>query len=91
MRYEGKMNEEWWMLKDEGWRMMISSCWGVSVTDRQMNKQTNEHTDICECRVAFATEKSNENIPILQLSKAVKDFFFNLEVWILAFALKIRL
>ena len=50
------INEEWWMLKDEWWKMMISSCWGVSVTDRQMNKQTNEHTDICECRVAFATE-----------------------------------
>ena len=53
MQYDGRMNEEWWMLKDEGWRMMISSCWGVSVTDWLTDKQM----DICECRVAFATEK----------------------------------
>ena len=53
-----RMNAEWWrMLKDEWrmneewWRMMISSCWGVLVTDRI--------TDICECRVAFATEKGD--------------------------------
>ena len=38
---------------DEGWNMMISSCWGVLQTDRQMD----DRTDICECRVAFATEK----------------------------------
>ena len=46
---EGWMkNEEWWWMKDEWWRMMTSSCWGVL--------QTNRRTDICECRVAFATE-----------------------------------
>ena len=32
--------------------MMVSSCWGVLQTDRWTDKQT----DICECRVAFATE-----------------------------------
>ena len=33
--------EEWWMLKDEWWRMMISSCWGVLwLTDRQTNERT---------------------------------------------------
>ena len=48
------VKDEWrMMLKVEWWKMMISSCWGVSVTDRQMS----ERTDICECRVAFATEK----------------------------------
>ena len=41
------------MIKDdEGWRMMISSCLWVLLMDRQTNKQT----DICDCRVAFATE-----------------------------------
>ena len=56
------MNEEWWRMKDEWWRMMISSCWGVLQTDGQKdkltNKQTDKQTDICDCRVAFATEKS---------------------------------
>ena len=44
------MNEEWWWMNEEWWRMMIASCWGVLVTDVL--------TDIGECRVAFATEKS---------------------------------
>ena len=26
---------------------------------RQTNEQTNERTDICDCRVAFATENNN--------------------------------
>ena len=33
-------------MKDEGWR-------GVLLTDRPTNRQT----DICDCRIAFATEK----------------------------------
>ena len=43
---EGWMkNEEWWrMVKDEWRRMMISSLWGVSVTDGQ-TKKTDERTD----------------------------------------------
>ena len=45
------MNEEWWRMKDEGWRMMISSCWRVLLYDRR--------TDICDCRVAFATENES--------------------------------
>ena len=49
---EWKMNDEWWRMKNECWRMMISSCWGVLMTD----KQTNRRTDICEYRVTFATE-----------------------------------
>ena len=43
-----RMNEEWWRMKDEWWRMMISSCWRVLLYDPR--------TDICDCRVAFATE-----------------------------------
>ena len=51
---EGWMkNDEGWMKIDEGWMneecwMMISSCWGVLLYDPR--------TDICDCRVAFATE-----------------------------------
>ena len=53
-----KNDEEWrmmmdeWMKNDEGWIMMISSCWGVLLTDGQTEKRT----DICDCRVDFATE-----------------------------------
>ena len=36
--------KEGWMKNDECWRMMISSCWGVSVNDGQMNKRTNGWT-----------------------------------------------
>ena len=56
---EGLMkNDERWMKNDEGWRMMmISSCWGVLITDRI--------TDIGECRVSFTTEKSKK-IDIVQ-------------------------
>ena len=45
MQNEGRMNEEWW-------RMMISSCLRVLLSD----EWTNEQTDICDCRVAFVTE-----------------------------------
>ena len=53
--YEGwwRMNEEWWRMNEEWWKMIISSCWGVLLTDGQ----TDGRTDICDCRVAFATEK----------------------------------
>ena len=54
---EGWMkNNEGWMKNDEGWRMMISSCLGVLLMDRQTNKQT----DICDCRFAFMTENSEK-------------------------------
>ena len=67
MRIEGRMNEEWWRVNEEWWRinegwlrMMISSCWGVLQTDRG----TDEQTDICNCRVAFATENLKKKIEI---------------------------
>ena len=59
------MNEEWWsmnegwMKNDERWRLNDEGWWFQAVegfcflTDRL----TDEQTDICECRVAFATEK----------------------------------
>ena len=67
-----KDDEGWWrMVKDdEGWWRMvkddegslISSCFGVLVYDRWTDGQMNKRTDICECRVAFATENSEEKI-----------------------------
>ena len=50
---EGWMKDEWGMMKDEGWMMKDEefkllrgfASWRI---DKQM--------DICECRVAFATE-----------------------------------
>ena len=53
LTYSADKNDEWRMMSDEGWRMMISSCWWVLVTDRQ----TDRLTEICGCRVTFATEK----------------------------------
>ena len=47
-------DDEWWwmMMKDgEGW--LILRCFGVSLSD----ERTDGRTDICDCRVAFATEK----------------------------------
>ena len=37
---------------------LILVCFGVLVTDRR----TDGRTDICSCRVAFATEKKQQNI-----------------------------
>ena len=53
--------KEGWMKNIEGWRMSGEGWWFQAaegflwLTDGQTNKQI----DICECRVAFATEKSN--------------------------------
>ena len=57
-------NDEGWMKNDEGWQMKDEGWWFQAVegfcwwTDGQTDKQTNGRTDICDCRVAFATEKS---------------------------------
>ena len=43
-----RMNEEWWRMNDEGWWFQaVEGFWW----------QTDERTDICDCRVAFASEK----------------------------------
>ena len=49
-------NDKGWKMYDEGWSMMISSCWGVL----QTNVLTNKQPDICDCRVTFATENDND-------------------------------
>ena len=42
---------EGWMMKDDDFKLLRGFC------DWLTDGQTNERTDICECRVAFATEK----------------------------------
>ena len=58
---EGWMkNDEGWMKNDKGWMKNDEGWWFQAVdgfcrqTDEQ---QTDKQTNICECRVAFATEK----------------------------------
>ena len=51
------VEDEWRMMKDEGWMMKddyfkLLRGFASWQTDRLPDKQT----DICECRVAFATE-----------------------------------
>ena len=43
------------MMKDEGWWFQVVEGFCFK-TDRR----TNEQTDICDCRVAFATEKMKD-------------------------------
>ena len=40
-------------MKDEGWRMKDEGLKGVLL---KMDRQTDEQTDIRDCRVAFVTE-----------------------------------
>ena len=58
---KGKMKDERWKMKDERWRMKdkkdkewrISSC---------LNDFEEGWMDICDCRVAFATENPQNKI-----------------------------
>ena len=51
---EGWMNySEWWMKNDEGWWFQAVEGF-CRLTDRLTDRQT----DICDCRVAFATGTS---------------------------------
>ena len=50
--------DDWRMMKDERWRMddddfKLLKGFALRLTDRR----TDRRTDICDCRVAFATEK----------------------------------
>ena len=51
---EWRMMNEGWMKNDEGWRMMKDDDFKLL---RGFDYgQTDKRTDICDCRVAFATE-----------------------------------
>ena len=51
--------KEGWMKNDVGWwfQAVEGFCF-------QTDKRTNDRTDICDCRVAFATEKRMLKHPI---------------------------
>ena len=75
---EGWMKcDEGWMKNDERWRINDAVWWFQAVegfwfmTDRQTDKRT----DICDCRVAFATEKGEQswNIPFSEKIRVKKD------------------
>ena len=59
------MQNEGWMMKVEWWRMKVEGCMmkdeGLKMKDEGFggfdNRQTDRWTDICDCRVAFVTEK----------------------------------
>ena len=51
---KGWMKDEWRMMKDEGWMMKDDDFKLLRGFDYG---QTDERTDICDCRVAFVTEK----------------------------------
>ena len=58
-----KVKDEGWKMTDEGWRMKVERWrknverWRIKVEGGFEDGQTDERTDICDCRVAFATEK----------------------------------
>ena len=72
---EGWMkSDEGWMKSDEGW-MKNDERWRMQYDDFKLLKgfdlwQTDERTDICDCRVAFATEKCE-----------ISHFFFSSETF----------
>ena len=48
--------KEGWMKNDEEWKMNDEGWWFQAVEGFCF--KTDERTDICDCRVAFATEKT---------------------------------
>ena len=56
---EWMKNDKEWMKSDEEWMKNNEGWWFQAVDGfcRQTDKQTDRQTDICDCRVAFATEK----------------------------------
>ena len=57
---EGWMKDEWEMMKDEGCVMKDEGFKLLrGFASWRTDRRTDERTDICECRVAFATENWN--------------------------------
>ena len=67
--------KEGWMKNDECWRMNDEGWWFQAV-EGFCDGQTNERTDICDCRVAFATEKCikySGSVFLLEISTEVDN------------------
>ena len=83
-------NDEGWKKNDEGWKKNDEGWWFQAVEGFcfRMDKRTNERTDICNCRVAFATQNekysqfqiSEENLFIV-VNKQFFLIFFNCVIW----------
>ena len=57
------VNDEGWMMKDDDFKMLMGFA----------DKQTDGRTDICDCRVAFATEKNPIESIDLSLPNCICD------------------
>ena len=72
------MQYAWWMIDDrcKWWQIgLILIGWGVSVTDKWIDRQT----DICDCRVAFVTEKFRNILPwSLQSARPGVEFWWQI-------------
>ena len=55
------MKDDGWKTKDEGWRMK-NDGWKMKDDGGFVDKQTDRQTDVCDCRLAFATEKSSSKL-----------------------------
>ena len=62
---EGWMkSDEGWMKNDERWMIKDEGCWFQAVEGFWF--MTDGRTDICDCRVAFATENSQKLMETLR-------------------------
>ena len=67
------MKDEWRMTKDDDFKLLKGfALW-------QTNRQTDEQTDICNCRVAFATENSAYYVSYYQ--NVLKCVLGNIHIW----------
>ena len=62
-------NEEW-MMKDDESMIDFKVFWGFAL--RLTDERTNERTDICDCRVAFATENAEKETLVHMGGRGVK-------------------
>ena len=64
-----KDDEGWWRMNEEWWRMMISSCWGVLVTDERTDGQT------------FVIVESLSRLKIVQMNRLQLESFNEILDW----------
>ena len=58
------------MLKDDERMIDFKVFWGFAL--RLTDERTNERTDICDCRVAFATE--NKDVKFVRLNMTANTY-----------------